>query len=105
MSKISERFMLQRSGWREFLLTTLTKNQRKDASEDASSVVIQDIQSTSIAPEPKDYVVAFYSGKPYVGQVQKIDEEGDKAHINFLEHKGDSQRRSKLNAPKKEDKM
>ena len=94
------------------MLTTSTKNQRKDASKkysdqnkELSRVAIEDSQSTSIAPELSDYVTAIYSGKPYVGQVEEIDEEGEVAHINFLEHKGDLQRRSKFNKPKKEDKI
>ena len=95
-------------GWREYLLTTWTKNQRKDEPEknsdqnkELSRVVIEDSQSTSIVLEPSDYVAAIYSGKPYVGQVEKIDEEGEEAHINFLEHKGNLQRGSKFNKPKK----
>ena len=48
---------------------------------------------------------AIYSGKLYFEQVEKIDEESGEAHINFLEHKGDLQRRSKFNKPKKEDKI
>ena len=48
---------------------------------------------------------AIYSGKLYFGQVEKIDEESGEGHINFLEHKGDLQRRSKFNKPKKEDKI
>ena len=99
-------------GWRECLLTTSTKNQRKDASEknvdqnkELSRIVIEDSQSTSIVPEHSDYVAAIYSGKPYVGQVEEIYEEGEEAHINFLEAKGDLQRRSKFNKPKKEDKI
>ena len=38
-------------------------------------------------------------------QVEKIDEESEEVHINFLEHKGDLQRWSKFNKPKKEDKI
>ena len=62
----------------------------------------QDSQSASVVPEPSDYVAAIYSGKPYIGQVEEIDEDGEEAHIIFLEHKGDSQRRSKFNKSKKE---
>ena len=51
------------------------------------------------------FLEAIYSGKLYFGQVEKIDEESGEAHINFLEHKGDLQRRSKFNKPKKEDKI
>ena len=94
------------------MLTISTKNQRKDASKkysdqnkELSRVAIEDSQSTSIVPELSDYVTAIYSGKPYVGQVEEIDEEGEVAHINFLQHKGDLQRRSKFNKPKKEDKI
>ena len=85
--------MLQRL--RECLLTTSTKNQRKDASEknadqnkEPSRAVIEDSQSTSIGPESSDYVEAI-SDKPYVGQVEEIDEQGEEEHINFLEHKDD----------------
>ena len=94
------------------MLTTSIKNQRKDVSKkysdqnkELSRVAIEDSQSTSIVPELSDYVTAIYSGKPYVGQVEEIDEEGEVAHINFLEHKGDLQRRSKFNKPKREDKI
>ena len=66
---------------------------------------MEDQQSTSIASEPNDYVAAIYSGKTYVGQVEEIDEEGEEARINFLEHKGDLQRRNKFNKPKKENKI
>ena len=76
-----------------------------DQSKEPSRVVMEDSQSTSIAPEPSDHVAALYSGKPYVEQVEEIDGEGKEAHINFLEHKGDLQRRSKFNKPKKEDKI
>ena len=85
--------------WRECLLTTLSKNQRKDASEkicdqikEPSKVVIEDSQSTSIVPKSSDYVTAIYSGKPYVGQVEETDGEGEEMQINFLEHRGDLQR-------------
>ena len=95
-------------GWREYLLATSTKNQRKDEpkknsdqNKEPSRVVIEDSQSTSIVPEPNDYVAAIYSGKPCVGQVEKTDEEDEEAHINFLEHKGNLQRGSKFNKPKK----
>ena len=67
-SKISN-FKVQDScckGWRECLLTTLTENQRKDASEKncdqnkkPSRVVIEDSQLTSIVPEPSDHVAGF----------------------------------------------
>ena len=40
-----------------------------------------------------------------IGQVEEIYKEGKEAHINFLEAKGDLQRRSKFNKPKKEDKI
>ena len=76
-----------------------------DQSKEPSRVVMEDSQSTSIAPEPSDHVAALYSGKLYVEQVEEIDGEGKEAHINFLEHKGDLQRRSKFNKPKKEDKI
>ena len=66
---------------------------------------IEDSQSTSIVPEPSQCFAAIYSGKPDVGQVKKINKEGEEAHINFLEHKSDLQRRSKFNKPKKEDKI
>ena len=99
-------------GWRECFLTTSTVNQRKDASvknsdqnKKPSRVATEDLQLKSIVPEASDYVPAIYSGKPYVGQVEDIDEEGEEAHNNFLDHKGDLQRRSKLNKPKKEDKV
>ena len=94
------------------MLTTSTKNQRKDASKknadqnkELSRIVIEDSQSTSIVPEHSDYVAAIYSGKPYVGQVEEIYKEGKEVHINFLEANGDLQRRSKFNKPKKEDKI
>ena len=74
-------------------------------NKEPSRVVIEDSQSTSIVLETSDYVAAIYSGKPYVGQVEEIDEEGEEAHINFLKRKGDLQRRSKFNKPKKEDKI
>ena len=90
------------------MLTTSTKNHRKNASEknchqnkEPSRIVIEDSQSTSIAPEPYDYVEAIYSSKPYVGHYEEIDGEGDEAHISFFEHKGDLQRRSKFHKPKK----
>ena len=64
--------------WRVCLLTTSTKNQRKDASgknsdqnKEPPRVVIEDSQSTSIVPEPSKYVAAIYSGKLYVGQSRK----------------------------------
>ena len=67
-SKISN-FKVQDScckSWRECLLTTLTENQRKDASEkncdqnkEPSRVVIEDSQLTSIVPEPSDHVAGF----------------------------------------------
>ena len=54
-------------GWRECLLITLTENQRKkaskkssDQSKEPSGVIIEDSQSTSIAPEPSDYVAGFF---------------------------------------------
>ena len=72
-----------------------------DQNKEPSRVIIEDSQSTSIVPEPSDYVAAIYLGKPHVGQVEKIDEESEEAHINFLEHKGNLQRRSKFNKPKK----
>ena len=85
--------------WRECLLTTLSKKQRKDVSEkicdqikEPSKVVIEDSQSTSIVPKSSDYVTAIYSGKPYVGQVEETDGEGEETQINFLEHRGDLQR-------------
>ena len=77
-------------GWRECLLTTSTKNQRKDASEkntdqnkEPSRAVIEDSQSTSIVPKPSDYVETI-PDKPYVGKVEEIDEQGEEAHINFI---------------------
>ena len=63
------------------------------------------LQLTSIVPELSDYVAAIYYGKPYVGEVEEIDEEGEEAHINFLEHKDDLRRRSKFNKSKKEGKI
>ena len=58
--------------WRECLLTTSTKNYRKNAPEknclqnkEPSRTVIEDSQSTGIVPEPCDYVEAIYSSKPY----------------------------------------
>ena len=63
------------------------------------------MQSTSIVPKPCDYVEAIYSSKPYVGQFEEIDGEGEEVHINFFEHKGDLQRRSKFHKPIKEDKI
>ena len=93
--------------WRECLLTTSTKNQRKDASgknadqnKEPSRAVIEDSQSASIVLEPSDYVEVI-SDKPYVGQVEEIDEQSEEAHTNFLEHKDDLKRRSKFNKPKK----
>ena len=90
----------------------MSKNQRKDASEkncdqikEPSRIVIEDLQSTSIVPEPSDYVAVIYSGKPYVGQVEETDGEGEERHIHFLEHWGDLERRSKFNKPKKDDKI
>ena len=52
--------------------------------KEPSRIVIEDLQSTSI-----------------VEQVKEIEEEGEEAHINFLEHEGDLQRQSKFNKPKK----
>ena len=75
-----------------------------DQNKEPSRVAIEYSQSTSIVFEPSDYVSAIYSGKPYVRQAEEIDEEGEDAHINFLEHKGDLQSRCKCNKPKKEDK-
>ena len=46
-------------------------------------------------------MAAIYSGKQHVGQVEKIDEVGKETHTNFLERKGNLQRRSKFNKPKK----
>ena len=97
-------------GWRECLLTTSTVNQRKDAlektltkikSHQELSLKIRN-QQVLFPLESSDYVAAIYSGEPYVGQVEEIDGEGEEAHINFLEHKGDLQRRSKFNKPKKD---
>ena len=94
------------------MLTTSTKNHRRNASEkichqnkESSKIAIEDSLSTSTVPEPCDYVEAIYSSKPYVGQFEEIDGEGEEAHINFFEHKGDLQRRSKFHKPKKEDKI
>ena len=98
--------------WQECWLTTSTVNQRKDTLEKNSDqnkelprIAIEDSQSTSIVPEPSDYVAAISSDKPYVGQVEEIDEEGEEVHINFLEHKSDLQRRGKFNKPKNEGKI
>ena len=94
------------------MLATSTKDHRKNASEknchqnkEPSRIVTEDLQSTSIVPEPCDYVEAIYSSKPYVGQFEEIDGEGEEVHINFFEHKGDLQRRSKFHKPIKEDKI
>ena len=92
------------------MLTTSTVNQRKDASE-KTLTKIKSHQELSLKIrnqivlfplESSDYVAAIYSNEPYVGQVEEIDGEGEEAHINFLERKGDLQRRSKFNKPKKD---
>ena len=99
-------------GWRECSLKASDENQGKDSTgkksvqnEEPSGDIIKESQSTNIVPEPSDYVAAIYAGKPYIGQVQEIDEEDKEAHINFLEHKGDLHRHSKFKVPKKEDKV
>ena len=67
------------------MLTTLTKNQRKhaleknpDQNKKPSRVAIEDLQSRSIVPEPRDYVAAIYSSSPCIGQVEEINEEGER---------------------------
>lgn len=96
-------------GWRECSLTSSTEK-TKNKSDQNEEVCAQEVSGdseelTRVVPEPNDYVAALYSGKPYIGQVQEIDEEDEEAHISFLEHKGNLQRQTKFKRPQKEDKI
>ena len=100
-------------GWRECSLTTSTRNKsvgetstvEKAIQNDEPEETIEDLQSTSVIPEAGDYVAAIYERKPYIGQVEEIDEEDEEVHIDFLEHSGNLARLSKFKKPKKVDKV
>ena len=100
-------------GWRECSLTTSARNKsvgdtstvEKAVQNDEPEETIEDLQSTSVIPEAGDYVAALYERKPYIGQVEEIDEEDEEAHIDFLEHSGNLTRLSKFKKPKKVDKV
>ena len=82
-----------------------TSTVEKAVQNDEPEETIEDLQSTSVIPEADDYVAAIYEQKPYTGQVEKIDEEDEEAHIDFLEHSGNLTRLSKFKKPKKVDKV
>ena len=78
-----------------------TSTVKKAVQNDEPEETIEDLQSTSVVPEAGDYVAAIYERKPYIGQVEEIDEEDEEAHIDFLEHSGNLTRLSKFKNPKK----
>ena len=99
-------------GWRECLLTSTRKKSvgetstvKKAVQNDEPEETIEDLQSTSVIPEAGDYVAAIYERKPYIGQVEEIDEEDEEAHMDFLKHSGILTRLSKFKKPKKVDKV
>ena len=49
-----------------------------DQNKKPSRVAIEDLQSTSIVPAPRDYVAAIYPSNPCIGQVEEINEEGER---------------------------
>ena len=65
-----------------------TSTVEKAIQNDEPEETIEDLQSTSVIPKAADYVAAIYERKPYIGQVEEIDEGDKEAHIDFSEHSG-----------------
>ena len=49
-----------------------------DQNKKPSRVAIENLQSTSIIPEPRDYVAAIYLSNPCIRRVEEINEEGER---------------------------
>ena len=49
-----------------------------DQNKKPSRVAIENLQSTSIVPEPRDYVAAIYLSNPCIRRVEEINEEGER---------------------------
>ena len=49
-----------------------------DQNKKPSRVAIENLQSTSIVPEPRDYVAAIYLSNPCIRWVEEINEEGER---------------------------